>query len=105
MKTNHVIRHPLQFDSYLRSLNIDQNTICLVTDGQLPVRQCLHPEASAKDVQLPSYLWKFSDLKKEYLRSKDATAAAAADVDDITKSLQVPATLPGTVTDILNGKF
>lgn len=54
-----------QFDSYLRSSKIDQNELVLVTDGQLPLRQCLHPSAGFKDIHLPSYYWKFSDLKKE----------------------------------------
>lgn len=58
-----------QFDSYLRSLKIDQNNICLVTDGQLPLRQCLHPEAVTKDIHLPAYYWKFSDLKKDYAKT------------------------------------
>jgi hypothetical protein len=41
----------------------------LVTDGQLPLRQCLHPEAVTKDIHLPAYYWKFSDLKKDYVKS------------------------------------
>lgn len=44
---------------------IDPSEIVLVTDGQLPFRQCLHPSAGFKDIHLPSYYWKFSDLKKE----------------------------------------
>jgi hypothetical protein len=54
-----------QFDSYLRSSQIDQNELVLVTDGQLPLRQCLHPSAGFKEIHLPPYYWKFSDLKKE----------------------------------------
>lgn len=94
----------LQFDSYLRSLKIDQSSVCLVTDGQLPLRQCLHPESCAKDIHLPSYYWKFSDLKKEFVQKQSSTdptrALPLADV-----STKLPATISTTaLADILNGK-
>lgn len=40
----------------------------LVTDGQLPLRQCLHPEAWRKDIELPYYYTMFHDLRKEVAR-------------------------------------
>lgn len=36
-----------------------------MTDGQLPLRQCLHPEACRKDLDLPTYYSIFHDLRKE----------------------------------------
>jgi epithelial splicing regulatory protein 1/2 len=38
---------------------------CLVTDGQLHIRQCLYPEAQRKGITLPAYYHRFYDLRKE----------------------------------------
>jgi epithelial splicing regulatory protein 1/2 len=43
----------------------------LVVDGQLPLRQCLHPEACAKDITLPDYYNAFFDLNKEFATRYD----------------------------------
>lgn len=58
----------LQFDLFVRSLQIDPESplFRLVTDGQLPLRQCLHPEASSKNIELPSYYFRFHDLRKDF---------------------------------------
>jgi hypothetical protein len=102
-------RSNLQFDSYLRSLKIDQNSLCLVTDGQLPLRQCLHPESSAKDIHLPSYYWKFSDLKKEYPQTKPDLSRALIPIADVMKLPNMPApSAPTTISslaDILSGEL
>lgn len=39
-----------QFDEFVRSLQVDPHSplFRLVTDGQPPLRQCLHPEACSK---------------------------------------------------------
>ncbi|XP_055313922.1 RNA-binding protein fusilli isoform X2 [Sitodiplosis mosellana] len=65
-----------QFDQEIRSRNIDPDspTFRLITDGQLPLRQCLHPQACAKDIELPNYFCKFSDLRKEFVRFKTSDA-------------------------------
>jgi epithelial splicing regulatory protein 1/2 len=80
-----------------------------VTDGQLPLRQCLHPEAGAKDIYLPSYYWKFSDLKKEYLNTKSGDLSRAIiPIADVMKLPNMPAAVsPASMSlaDILNGKF
>lgn len=57
-----------QFDVYVRSLQIDPDSplFRLVTDGQLPLRQCLHPEACSKNIELPSYYFMFHDLRKDF---------------------------------------
>ncbi|XP_045512788.1 RNA-binding protein fusilli isoform X1 [Pieris brassicae] len=61
----------LQFDDFVRSLNVDPHSplFRLVTDGQPPLRQCLHPEACSKDLTLPTYYARFHDLRKEYIRA------------------------------------
>ncbi|CAG2104484.1 unnamed protein product [Medioppia subpectinata] len=38
----------------------------VITDGQLHLRQVLHPEASNKGIQLPEYFNTFYDLRKEF---------------------------------------
>ncbi|CAG2159392.1 unnamed protein product [Oppiella nova] len=38
----------------------------LITDGQLHLRQVLHPEASNKGIPLPEYFNTFYDLRKEF---------------------------------------
>lgn len=57
-----------QFDGYVKSLNIDPTSplFRLVTDGQLPLRQCLHPEACSKNIDLPEYYNVFHDLRKDF---------------------------------------
>ena len=53
-------------DTYLRN-NLSSNcTFCLVTDGQLHLRQVLHPEATKKCLPLPEYFHRFFDLRKEF---------------------------------------
>jgi len=51
------------------SANVDGSAgdvFVLVVDGQLPLRQCLHPETSAKEITLPEYYNSFFDLRKEF---------------------------------------
>lgn len=38
----------------------------LVTDGQLHLRQVLHPEACHKNINLPNYYYSFFDIRKEF---------------------------------------
>uniref|UniRef100_A0A8C5PTW3 Epithelial splicing regulatory protein 1 n=1 Tax=Leptobrachium leishanense TaxID=445787 RepID=A0A8C5PTW3_9ANUR len=48
-------------------LNIGVGTsFCLCTDGQLHIRQVLHPEASKKNIMLPECFYSFFDLRKEF---------------------------------------
>lgn len=56
-----------EFDGYCASLHLDPHNpgFRMVTDGQLPLRQCLHPEAWRKEFELPDYYNAFHDLRKE----------------------------------------
>lgn len=58
------------FNTYCNSIHIDPNNpgFRLFTDGQLPLRQCLHPEACRKSIELPLFYTKFHDLRKEVAR-------------------------------------
>lgn len=38
-----------------------------IVDGQAPMRQCLHPEACNKDIELPEYYNYFYDLRKDFV--------------------------------------
>ncbi|XP_004520961.1 RNA-binding protein fusilli [Ceratitis capitata] len=84
-----------EFDEYLRSLSLyanDVDCIKFITDGQLPLRQCLHREACAKDIRLPNYYNRFCDLRKEFLKFKSGDLSRAlVPVKDIKKILQIPA--------------
>uniref|UniRef100_A0A8D0HG01 Epithelial splicing regulatory protein 1 n=1 Tax=Sphenodon punctatus TaxID=8508 RepID=A0A8D0HG01_SPHPU len=53
--------------SVSNELNIGIGTsFCLCTDGQLHIRQVLHPEASKKNILLPECFYSFFDLRKEF---------------------------------------
>lgn len=58
----------IQFDEYIRSLQIDPCSpdFVLVTDGQYPLRQCLHPESCNKNIDLAPYYNAFHDLRKDF---------------------------------------
>ncbi|XP_072156853.1 RNA-binding protein fusilli isoform X2 [Bemisia tabaci] len=57
-----------KFDSYVRSIKVEPNSPAFrfVTDGQLPLRQCLHPEACNKEIELPDCYNTFHDLRKDF---------------------------------------
>uniref|UniRef100_A0A8D2KR51 Epithelial splicing regulatory protein 2 n=1 Tax=Varanus komodoensis TaxID=61221 RepID=A0A8D2KR51_VARKO len=50
--------------SDLKALGKNSYTFC--TDGQLLIRQVLHPEASKKNLLLPDCFYSFYDLRKEF---------------------------------------
>ncbi|TMW53652.1 hypothetical protein DOY81_001289, partial [Sarcophaga bullata] len=92
-----------EFDEYLRSLSLYDTDFKIITFGQLPLRQCLHREACVKEIGLPSYYNKFSDLRKEYsiFKSGDLSRALVP-VKDIKRILQMPAvTLPQSIGEIM----
>ena len=74
-----------EFDSYCNSLHLDPHNpgFRLVTDGQLPLRQCLHREACRKDMDLPYYYTMFHDLRKEVARYTNKSEALIQDVTDM----------------------
>ncbi|XP_054090835.1 RNA-binding protein fusilli isoform X2 [Zeugodacus cucurbitae] len=95
-----------EFDEYLRSLTLyadNVDSINFITDGQLPLRQCLHREACAKDIRLPSYYNRFCDLRKEFLKYKSGDLSRAlVPVKDIKKILQIPtAAAPQSIGEMM----
>lgn len=106
--TESLLKNPLKFDQEIRARNIDPDspTFRIITDGQLPLRQCLHPEACAKDIELPNYYCKFSDLRKEYVRYKSAGLSRALvpvkDVKNLPNMPPLPAQ-PSTIAEMFSG--
>uniref|UniRef100_A0A096MF52 Epithelial splicing regulatory protein 1 n=1 Tax=Poecilia formosa TaxID=48698 RepID=A0A096MF52_POEFO len=41
-------------------------SLCLCTDGQLHIRQVIHPEAASKNIPVPDCFYSFFDLRKEF---------------------------------------
>uniref|UniRef100_A0A3Q3VYS6 RRM domain-containing protein n=1 Tax=Mola mola TaxID=94237 RepID=A0A3Q3VYS6_MOLML len=41
-------------------------SLCLCTDGQLHIRQVIHPEAASKNILVPDCFYSFFDLRKEF---------------------------------------
>lgn len=78
----------VQFDQYLRQeLNANEDaSFCICTDGQLHIRQCLHPQATSKGVELPDYFYQFFDIRKEF-RRKYPEAPIIIDVKDMAQCI------------------
>ncbi|KAH1001153.1 hypothetical protein HUJ04_013400 [Dendroctonus ponderosae] len=74
------------FEGYCASLELDPRSpdFRIVTDGQLPIRQCLHPEAWRKEFELPDYYNVFHDLRKEVATflGRDEPPGSIADILD-----------------------
>lgn len=55
------------FDAILNKITDgDTDRVALVTDGQLHLRQVVHPKALAKNLSLPDYYNSFYDIRKEF---------------------------------------
>ncbi|XP_063971755.1 epithelial splicing regulatory protein 2-like isoform X1 [Lytechinus pictus] len=79
-----------EFDNYLTTelVGEDGKTFCLLTDGQLHVRQCLHPQTINKGIAIPDYFYSFFDLRKEF-RRKYPNAPHITDVKDMATYLKI----------------
>uniref|UniRef100_A0A1W7RAH2 RNA-binding protein fusilli n=1 Tax=Hadrurus spadix TaxID=141984 RepID=A0A1W7RAH2_9SCOR len=57
-----------QFDQFVKTkLDVDYgHSFQFITDGQLHLRQVIHPEACNKNITLPHYYYTFFDLRKEF---------------------------------------
>ncbi|XP_050293632.1 RNA-binding protein fusilli [Anthonomus grandis grandis] len=76
-----------EFEAYCASLHLDPHNqgFRLVTDGQLPIRQCLHPEVWRKEFELPDYYNSFHDLRKEVAQflSREEHPASVGEMVDL----------------------
>ncbi|KAJ8394574.1 hypothetical protein AAFF_G00043770 [Aldrovandia affinis] len=62
-----------QFNKRL-SVEVNGASLCLCTDGQLHIRQVIHPEASSKNIMLPECFFSFFDLRKEFKKNFPSSA-------------------------------
>ncbi|XP_039383691.1 epithelial splicing regulatory protein 1 isoform X2 [Mauremys reevesii] len=82
--------------SVSNELNIGVGTsFCLCTDGQLHIRQLLHPEASKKNILLPECFYSFFDLRKEFKKCcPDSSDVNKLDVAAMTEYLNLEKSSP-----------
>ncbi|KAJ8290979.1 hypothetical protein GJAV_G00019900 [Gymnothorax javanicus] len=72
-------------------------SFCLCTDGQLHVRQVIHPEASSKNIMLPECFYSFFDLRKEFKKN----FPSSPDLNDL--DIQVMSNYLNITTDSSDG--
>ncbi|XP_076594405.1 epithelial splicing regulatory protein 1 isoform X1 [Chaetodon auriga] len=65
-------------------------SVCLCTDGQLHIRQVIHPEAASKNILVPDCFYSFYDLRKEFKRHFPASDLKALNVYLMAESLSIP---------------
>ncbi|XP_077577288.1 epithelial splicing regulatory protein 1 isoform X1 [Stigmatopora nigra] len=68
-------------------------SVCLCTDGQLPIRQVIHPEAASKNILVPDCFYSFFDLRKEF-RLHYPSDLNTLDLETMMESLGIPAEVP-----------
>ncbi|XP_036929392.1 epithelial splicing regulatory protein 1 isoform X4 [Acanthopagrus latus] len=69
-------------------------SVCLCTDGQLHIRQVIHPEAASKNILVPECFYSFFDLRKEFKRHFPTSDLKALNVHIMAESLSLPADVP-----------
>ncbi|XP_059920684.1 epithelial splicing regulatory protein 1 isoform X2 [Gadus macrocephalus] len=65
-------------------------SVCLCTDGQLHIRQVIHPQAAGKNLLVPECFFSFFDLRKEFRKHFPASDLKAVDVHFMAESLNLP---------------
>ncbi|KAK0137512.1 Epithelial splicing regulatory protein 1 [Merluccius polli] len=65
-------------------------SVCLCTDGQLHIRQVIHPQAAGKNILVPECFFSFFDLRKEFRKHFPASDLKALDVHFMAESLSLP---------------
>ncbi|KAK2844550.1 hypothetical protein Q5P01_011209 [Channa striata] len=71
-------------------------SMCLCTDGQLHIRQVIHPEAASKSVLVPDCFYSFFDLRKEFKKHYPTSDLKALNVLIMADPLSVPVAMPAT---------
>ncbi|CAG6015474.1 unnamed protein product [Menidia menidia] len=71
-------------------------SVCLCTDGQLHIRQVIHPEAAGKNILVPDCFYSFFDLRKEFKNHFPTSDLKALNVHVMAESLNVPVDTPTT---------
>ncbi|OXB69401.1 hypothetical protein ASZ78_004891 [Callipepla squamata] len=91
--------------SVSNELNIGVGTsFCFCTDGQLHIRQVLHPEASKKNILLPECFYSFFDLRKEFKKCcPDSPDISKLDVAAMTECILLTAMVSASDTALSFG--
>ncbi|XP_042280947.1 epithelial splicing regulatory protein 1 isoform X1 [Thunnus maccoyii] len=69
-------------------------SVCLCTDGQLHIRQVIHPEAASKNILVPDCFYSFFDLRKEFKKHFPTSDLKALNVHIMAESLCIPVDVP-----------
>nr|XP_020462882.1 epithelial splicing regulatory protein 1 [Monopterus albus] len=69
-------------------------SMCLCTDGQLHIRQVIHPEAANKNILVPDCFYSFFDLRKEFRQHFPTSDLKALNVHIMADSLRIPIDVP-----------
>uniref|UniRef100_A0A665WEI8 Epithelial splicing regulatory protein 1 n=1 Tax=Echeneis naucrates TaxID=173247 RepID=A0A665WEI8_ECHNA len=67
-------------------------SVCLCTDGQLHIRQVIHPEAASKNILVPDCFYSFFDLRKEFKKNFPMSDLKALNAYNMSES-----TLPAEI--------
>ncbi|XP_038146947.1 epithelial splicing regulatory protein 1 isoform X2 [Cyprinodon tularosa] len=73
-------------------------SFCLCTDGQLHIRQVIHPEAASKNILVPDFFYSFFDLRKEFKNHFPTSDLKVLNALVMAESLSIPVDMP-TVWD------
>uniref|UniRef100_A0A3P8XWS7 RRM domain-containing protein n=1 Tax=Esox lucius TaxID=8010 RepID=A0A3P8XWS7_ESOLU len=65
-------------------------SLCVCTDGQLHIRQVLHPEAASKNLALPNCLNSFFDLRKEFRKHFPSADTKSLSVQSMAECIFSP---------------
>ncbi|XP_034552944.1 epithelial splicing regulatory protein 1 isoform X2 [Notolabrus celidotus] len=65
-------------------------SVCLCTDGQLHIRQVIHPEAASKNILVPDCFFSFIDLRKDFKMHFPTSDLKALNVHVMAESLSIP---------------
>ncbi|CAN9514239.1 unnamed protein product [Ophioblennius macclurei] len=69
-------------------------SLCLCTDGQLHLRQVIHPEAASKNILVPDCFYSFFDLRKEFKKHFPTSDLKTLNVHAMAESLSIPVDVP-----------
>ncbi|RVE62627.1 hypothetical protein OJAV_G00159250 [Oryzias javanicus] len=67
---------------------------CLCTDGQLHIRQVIHPEAASKNILVPDCFYSFYDLRKEFKSHFPSSDLKALNVHTMAEPLGIAVEAP-----------
>ncbi|XP_028325781.1 epithelial splicing regulatory protein 1 isoform X3 [Gouania willdenowi] len=83
----------LQLTNQVNSMGAG-TSVCLCTDGQLHIRQVIHPEAASKNILVPDCFYSFFDLRKEFTKHFPTPDLKAFNVYVMAESLSISVDVP-----------